>query len=210
MGSASGASRMKSRLRHLFNRLADGLLAGLLGGDHEGQIVLGVAGLLQHRFQADMFAGQNARQLGDDSRAVLHAEAQVVGALLQLHRDRLVLAQPLVRERRDALRTAAANLARHAHQVADHGDAGGMPRAPPVVEGVLAEHALHPHRVVRTLHAGQNRGGGNQRRAHEQNQPVRRLAPAADQPDGVLQRLGVLEIERRDAADAFHEDVRRA
>ena len=39
--------------------------------------------------------------------------------------------------------------------------------------------------------------------------PSGRLAPAADQPDGVLQRFGVLEIERRDAADAFHVNVRR-
>ena len=157
------------------------------------------------------FAHQNARQGGDDAGPVVHAEAQVVGALLEHDRNRHVLAQPLVGKGRNALGAAAADLARHAHQVAGHRDARGpRARAPSVIESVLAVFAPHPYRVVSALHAGQNGGCGNQRRPHVEHQPFGNLARAADQPDGVLQLRGVAEIHRGDAADAFHENVRRA
>ena len=115
-----------------------------------------------------------------------------------------------MRERRDARGAAAQNLARHPHQVAHHGHAGGSgTRAAAVVEGVLAVGPLHPDGVIRAAHAGQNGGLRNQRRTHRQDQPLRRLARRAQQSNGVAEAVGVLEIHRREAANPLGENVRR-
>jgi len=115
-----------------------------------------------------------------------------------------------VREGRHALRAAAADLARHAHQIADHGHSGGpRPRSLAVVERVLSVQAFHPDRVVGPAHAGQNRRTRNQRGPHRKDEALGSLPRGAQQPDGVIQALRVLEIDGPDAADALREDVRR-
>ena len=53
---------------------------------------------LQNRFQADLLRRERAGQARDDSRLVHYAESQIVGRVLQGHRDRLVLAQAFMRE----------------------------------------------------------------------------------------------------------------
>ena len=130
MGSASGGSRMKSRLRHLFHGLAIDARWSAPTVITNGRSCLVSQGSCSTASRLMCLLGQDARQLGDDSRPVVHAEAQVIRALLQRDGDRLVLAQPFVREGRDALRAAAANLARHPHQVAHHGHAGRDAPAP--------------------------------------------------------------------------------
>ena len=68
-------------------------------------------------------------------------------------------------EGRDALGTAVADFASHAHQVAGHGDAGGMrSSATTVIKSIGAELSAHPYGVVRAADAGQNRRLRNQRR----------------------------------------------
>ncbi len=122
----------------------------------------------------------------------------------------MILAQPRVGERRDALRAAATDLAGDAHQIADHGDAGGMrARAAAIVKRVGAIAAVDPHGVIRAAHAGKDGRLRNQRRANGKNQAVGRLARGGDQADGVMQLVRVLEIHGRDAADSFGVDVLR-
>ena len=64
-------------------------------------------GKLQHRVDRNILGRQRRRQLRDDPRPVLHAESQIIRRAVQRHRNRLVLAQPRMRERRHPLRTAA-------------------------------------------------------------------------------------------------------
>src|SRR5579872_7346637 len=101
--------------------VADRLLAGRLDGDDEGEVVLGVTRFLQDRFQTDVFAGKDSGKSGDNSRAVIDTEAEIIGAFLERYRDRLVFTQAFVGKGRNALGAAAADLARDAHQIADHG-----------------------------------------------------------------------------------------
>src|SRR5262249_752388 len=154
------------------------LFTGLLRGDDEGKVVLGVAGLLQYRFEPNVLAGENPCEFRDNAGPIVDAESQVVRAMLQRHRHRLILAEALVRKRRDAPGPAAANFAGAAHQTPDPPDPGRWSPPPTKEEGALAEHALSPPRVIRTLHARQNRRRRNQRGTHEKDQPLRRLASA--------------------------------
>ncbi len=208
IGMASGGSikKFNSAMRAMAARM-DCSVVGL-HGDHEGQVAPVGLRQLQNSVDGNVFGGQRGGQLGDDAGAVLHAEAQIVGGPVQRHGDGQIFAQPRVGERRNALRAAGTDLARDAHQVADHGDAGGMrARAAAVVERIGAIFAAHPDGVVRAAHAGQNGRLRNQRRTHGKNQAVGRLARGADQADGVMQLVRVLEIDGRDAADAFGVDV---
>jgi len=112
-----------------------------------------------------------------------------------------------VGERRDTLRTAAANFPRHAHQVADHGDAGGV-SAPTRSRSIFAEHALThtalygPCTPARMVEVGISAGRTNR---------ISRPVSCVRRRSGGWCASGarILEIERRDAPDALHEDVRR-
>jgi len=58
-------------MRHFFDGIPDGLFRGGFHGDDERQIVLGVAGFLQHRLEPDVLARQNSGQFRDDPRRSL-------------------------------------------------------------------------------------------------------------------------------------------
>ena len=51
--------------------------------DDKGQIVLGVAGQLQHGFKADVLRSENSREFRDDTRPVIHTETKIVRTALQ-------------------------------------------------------------------------------------------------------------------------------
>src|SRR4051812_3100291 len=104
-----------------------------------------------------MLAGQYPGEPGDDAGTVFDPEAQIICALLEFYRNGFVFAQPFVGKWRYALRAPAADFARNPHQIADYRHSRGMPGAPTVIEGIFAEHALHPHSIVRTLYSSQNR-----------------------------------------------------
>ena len=107
-------------------------------------------------------------------------------------------------------RRAAQDLARHSHQVADHSHAGGKRAgALAVVKAVAAVLTADPDRVVGAAHARQNCVLGDERRAHREDQTLRRLPGGRDEPDGVIELVGVLEIDGRDPADALGVNVGR-
>jgi len=97
----------KIELIHLLHGLADRLFGRGLDGNDKRQVVLRIRRQLQYRFQTDLLAGENARQFGNNSRPVFHAEAQIVRPVLQRYGDRLILSEALVGKRRDTFRTAA-------------------------------------------------------------------------------------------------------
>ena len=69
-----------------------------------------------------------------------------------------------------------------AHQIADHCDAGGMRAgAAAVIESIRAVVAAHPHGVVGSTDARENRGLRDQRRPHGKNEPFTVIHGASDQ-----------------------------
>ena len=79
MSSGGWASQpawlMRSRARR-----NDGRGAGF-DGDDEGEIAFLVAGALEEGVDVDFFCGEGAGDFGDDARAILHDEADVVAEL---------------------------------------------------------------------------------------------------------------------------------
>ena len=208
IGMASGGSmkKLSSTMRAMAAR-TDSSVAGstVITNGRSRQLALGNCNTASIEiFSAASAAASCAMMPGP----ILHAESQIISRAVQRHRDRLVFSQPRVGERRDTFRAAGADLARHAHQVADHGDSGGMgARAAAVIKRIRAELAAHPDRVVRSANAGENGRLRDQRRTHGKNSPSRSLARRADQPDGVMQLVRVFEIDWRDAANALGVDI---
>ena len=69
--------------------------------------------------------------------------------------------------------------------------------------------ALDPDGVIRALDAGENRVLMNQSRPYGKNQSALGELSRANEPDGVVKLMSVVEILRRNAPDAFDENIAR-
>ena len=192
-------------MRH---RVAHVLFGRGFEGNDKGQVFLGFRGKLQDGVERNVLAREDTREGGDDTWAVVNEEAEIPCAALEGDGDGFVFAEAFVGKGRDAFGRAAADFACDAHEVADDGDTGGVGTgAAAVVESVGTIFAAHPDGVVGALDAGEDGIARDESRADAQEKPFVGLAGGAEEADGVAELVRVLEVEGREAADAFGVDV---
>ena len=153
--------------------------------------------LLDHRVDRDLAVGEDARDVGEHARLVLHAHPQVVARLDLAHRQERQVGElvGLEREVRHAMLGIGGVHARHVDEVGDHRARGRLgARARAVVQRGADRVALHQHRVHHAFDVGDQALRRNQRRVHAQLDARRRAPRDAEELDPVAQLLGVADV----------------
>ena len=177
-----------------------------MGGDHYFRRLLCQVGiLLQHRGDADVAIAQDVGDLGQNSRTVGDAQAQVILAFQVVNG----LDAPLVVQLHHRhWRALLAQLSGYVHQVSHHRAGGGAPAGAHTVKKHLASQtSLHLHRVVHPVYFGQHMVLGHQGRVDPCLDGSFRQGSNGQGLDGVPQLLGVAEVLGLQAGDTLAVDV---
>src|SRR5450830_1614010 len=177
--------------------------AGVVGEDDQvglgGALAAHFVGLtLQHRVDADARRGQDAGHTGQHASLVGHAQAQVVAG------DDVAHGVGLEGQVRHALGGIGRVQAGDVDQIGNHGAGGGLGAgALAVVQRGAHGIALHHHGVHGAFDVGDQALGRHQAGVHAQLDAVGSTLGDAQQLDAVAELLGVADVGRREAGDAF-------